>query len=132
MRSLKTILIVDDESEIRRLLKRVLGRKDYQTVSASDGVDAMRLAREQAPDMVLLDLIMPRMGGIEVCELLRLNPSTRAIPIVMISALVETSQKIAGFNAGADEYITKPFDLQELQARIAGTFRRCERVSRVM
>jgi diguanylate cyclase (GGDEF)-like protein len=112
------ILIVDDEPHIRRILGFLLDQRGYVTSQAADGVEAVEAARRDRPDLILLDLMMPRMDGFEVCEALRSDFSTAQIPVIMLTAKGEVSDKVRGLQGGANDYLTKPYDNKELIARV--------------
>jgi diguanylate cyclase (GGDEF)-like protein len=112
------ILIVDDEPHIRRILCFLLDQRGYSTSQAADGVEALELARSQRPDLILLDLMMPRMDGFEVCEALRSDYTTAQIPVIMLTAKGEVTDKVRGLQGGANDYLTKPYDNKELIARV--------------
>jgi len=118
------ILIVDDELDTLIPLKRTLEIGDYQVIEASNGMEAIEKTRSEQPDLILLDLMMPGMDGIEVCKVLKEDPSTGDIPIIMLTAKGDIEDKIGGIETGADDYVTKPFDLGELKARIKMILRR--------
>ncbi|MCD4845341.1 MAG: response regulator [Methanosarcinales archaeon] len=118
------MLIVDDELDTLIPLKRTLEAEDYQVLEASSGMEAIEKTRSEHPDLVLLDLMMPGMDGIEVCKVLKEDPSTNDIPILMLTAKGDVEDKIGGIETGADDYVTKPFDLGELKARIKMILRR--------
>ena len=118
------MLIVDDELDTLIPLKRTLEAEDYQVLEASDGMEAIEKTRSEHPDLILLDLMMPGMDGIEVCKVLKEDPSTNDIPILMLTAKGDVEDKIGGIEIGADDYVTKPFDLGELKARIKMILRR--------
>lgn len=121
----KKILIVEDEPDVVEMLKRQLDRAgDYKTIVASDGDSGIREAREQAPSLVVLDLMLPRMSGLEVCRVLKSDPATRDIPIIMLTAKAEEVDRIVGLEFGADDYVTKPFSPRELVLRIGAILRR--------
>ncbi len=113
-----TILMVDDNLTNIRLLADMLMSRGYQIIQAINGPDALQLAREQGPDLVLLDIFMPKMDGYEVCRKLKANADTRDIPVMFISALSETSNIVHGFEIGGVDYITKPFQYREVIARV--------------
>ncbi len=113
-----TILIVDDDELMRSLLIEIITPFNLRLITAQRGDQALQLAQQHLPDLILLDVMLPDMNGFEVCQRLRDDPATAQIPIVMITALNDREAKIHGFEAGADEFITKPFDPGELQARI--------------
>lgn len=117
----QTILIVDDEMRMRRVIADYLRVKDYHTIEAEDGVQAMELFYSEHPDLVLLDVMMPRMNGWEVCKEIRRTSQT---PILMLTAKSEEDDELLGFELGADEYIAKPFSLKILSARIEAVLRR--------
>ena len=118
----KTILIVEDETNIVDILSFNLEREGYNTIEAYDGQTGLQLAREQNPDLILLDLMLPQMNGFDVCRQLRADGS--AIPIIMLTAREEEADKVLGLELGADDYITKPFAVRELMARIKANIRR--------
>src|SRR5215203_5487561 len=111
----KRILVIDDEFQITRVLKRSLGAHRYDVRTASDGESGMDMVRDFHPDLVITDLSMPEMGGIEVCREIR---KTSDIPIIVLSVRGEESVKVQALDAGADDYITKPFGMDELLARV--------------
>jgi two-component system phosphate regulon response regulator PhoB len=119
-----TILIVEDEAPLVTLLRYNLEREGFAVLDAQDGEEAMAIAREQKPDLVLLDWMLPLMSGIELCRQLRRNPETRALPVVMLTARGEEGDKLRGLDSGADDYVTKPFSPSELVARIRAVLRR--------
>jgi len=112
------ILLVDDNPDNLRLLSRMLSRKNYATQSAISGKIAIAMAKNEPPDLILLDITMPEMDGFEVCQHLKADPKTNAIPIIFISALTEVMDKVRAFGAGGVDYITKPFQFAEVLARI--------------
>lgn len=118
------ILVVEDDKTISELVGTILDKDAYKVTIASDGLDALRLAREERPDLVLMDVLMPGLSGFEVCQRLRQDPSTCLIPIMLLTALDQTKDKVTGFKLGADEYMCKPFDALELLARVERTIRR--------
>ncbi|MGN1299535.1 MAG: response regulator [Candidatus Scatovivens sp.] len=122
----KTILVVDDEKSIRELLTFNLQKEGYNTIEASDGVEAVDKALEYKPDLILLDVMLPRLDGISVCKKLRYALNINTIPILMISARDTESDKIVGLEMGADDYITKPFQIREVMARIKANLRKAE------
>ncbi len=119
---MRKILIVDDEPEIVRGLEDNLRFEGYQTCAATDGEAALALAGREAPDLVLLDLMMPKMSGWEVCRALRAQGID--VPIIMLTARGEEADRVRGLELGADDYITKPFSLRELLARVRAVLRR--------
>ncbi|MFA5157362.1 MAG: response regulator transcription factor [Candidatus Omnitrophota bacterium] len=114
----KKILIVDDEKELVRLISFHMGIAGYAVVAAYDGIEALEVCKRHKPDLVVLDVLLPRIDGWEVCRRLRNDPKTRNIPIIMLSALSEVNNKLKGFGLGADDYVTKPFSPRELVARV--------------
>ncbi|MEC7843533.1 MAG: response regulator [Candidatus Latescibacterota bacterium] len=118
------VLVVDDEEEVRNSVSEFLESQGYDAVEIADGEEALAKCFTEKPDLLLLDLRLPRVDGYQVCQTLKGNPITSVIPIIMISALNSTSQKIKGIECGADDYIEKPFDLEELAARIKMVLRR--------
>jgi two-component system alkaline phosphatase synthesis response regulator PhoP len=118
------ILIVDDELDTLLPLKRALEMEDFNVVEAQDGIEALERVRSEIPDLVLLDLMLPKLNGFEVCQRLKQDEATSSISIIMLTAKGETSDKIEGIEIGADDYVTKPFDLDELKARIKAVLRR--------
>jgi two-component system, OmpR family, phosphate regulon response regulator PhoB len=120
------ILIVDDEPHIVELISTQLARENVTTLTAEDGISALRLAREQLPDLIVLDLMLPGRDGISICRELRREEATRRIPIIMLTAKSQLQDKITGLESGADDYLTKPFSTKELILRIRGLLRRNE------
>ncbi len=115
------ILVVDDELPTLRILKRNLTGYGYEVITAGDGLEAIRLVEESLPDLMLLDITMPNLNGLEVTRRVRL---WNQLPIIVLSALGEEHQKVEALELGADDYITKPFGMNELMARIKGALRR--------
>ncbi len=124
----QAILIVEDETPLVTLLRYNLEREGFTVLDVGDGEEALNIAREQKPDLVLLDWMLPLTSGIEVCRQLRRNPETRGIPIVMLTARGEEGDKLRGLDSGADDYVTKPFSPSELIARIRAVLRRARPV----
>jgi two-component system phosphate regulon response regulator PhoB len=118
------ILIVEDEEDIAELLEYNLGRQGYQPEAVGTGEDGLELARQAMPDLVLLDLMLPKLSGIEVCRALKADPETARIPVIMLTAKGEEEDVVAGFDAGADDYVTKPFRPKVLLARVKAVLRR--------
>ncbi|MCD4687266.1 MAG: response regulator, partial [Anaerolineae bacterium] len=114
-----TILMVDDNLANIRLLADMLVSRGYKILQATNGPDALMLAREQCPDIILLDIFMPHMDGYVVCAKLKADPVTHNIPVIFISALADVDDIVKGFDAGGADYITKPFKFKEVLARIA-------------
>lgn len=119
----KTILIVDDEKPIVDILVYNLEKEGYNTLEANDGVTAVEIANAKKPDLILLDIMLPKMDGLTVCKKIR---STLNVPILMLTAKDEEIDKILGLELGADDYITKPFSVRELMARIKANLRKSE------
>lgn len=117
----KTILVIEDEKAIADILTFNLQREGYQTLAAYDGKDGLDLALEKTPDLILLDVMLPSMDGFEVLERVR---SVSDTPIIMLTAREEEADKVAGLEHGADDYITKPFSMRELMARVRANIRR--------
>jgi two-component system response regulator VicR len=122
----KTVLVVDDEQSIRELLVFNLQKEGYDTLEAEDGVAAVDLAIEKKPDLIMLDVMLPKLDGISVCKKIRYALNISNIPIIMISAKDEESDKIVGLEMGADDYITKPFQIREVMARVKANLRKAE------
>ncbi|NOR47614.1 MAG: response regulator [Methanosarcinaceae archaeon] len=120
------ILIVDDELDALTALKRALEADNYNVVEAADGLSAIEKVKTEKPNVVLLDLMMPEMDGIEACKHLKSDPKYKHIPIIMLTAKGEIDNKIEGIEMGADDYVTKPFNLHELKARIKMVLRRAQ------
>jgi DNA-binding response OmpR family regulator len=119
------VLIVEDEGDIAGLIRHTLERSGEMVVEvASSGDQALKLASEHPPDLVVLDLNLPVLGGLEVCRLLRTRPATARVPIIMLTARGTEGDRVIGLDAGADDYITKPFGLRELSARVRAVLRR--------
>ena len=117
------IIIVEDDPNILEALKYNLGKEGYDTITAIDGVQALELARTNKPDLIVLDIMLPKMSGFEVCRILR---KEMAIPIIMLTARDDEIDKVTGLDLGADDYMTKPFSMRELMARIRAMLRRVE------
>ena len=119
-----TVLIVEDDPHTVEVVQLYLRRDGHKVISAADGLEGLRLAREAHPDLVVLDLMLPGMDGIQLCRLLR---EESEVPIVMLTARVEEEDRLAGLDLGADDYVTKPFSPRELAARIRAVLRRSAR-----
>jgi two-component system, OmpR family, phosphate regulon response regulator PhoB len=118
------ILVVEDEAALVTLLRYNLEREGFRVAEARDGEEALLMAREQKPDLVILDWMLPLLSGLEVCRQLRRGPETRSVPIIMLTARGEEGDKLRGLDSGADDYVTKPFSPSELIARIRAGLRR--------
>ncbi|GGX67843.1 phosphate regulon transcriptional regulator PhoB [Saccharospirillum salsuginis] len=120
----RSILIVDDESAIREVIAAALEMAGYRTLEAADATEAHSLVVDQKPDLILLDWMMPNVSGIELARRLKRDPMTAEIPIILLTAKGEEDHKVTGLEAGADDYITKPFSPRELVARLKAVLRR--------
>ncbi|NWG46532.1 MAG: phosphate regulon transcriptional regulator PhoB [Alphaproteobacteria bacterium] len=118
------VLVVEDEAALTTLLSYNLEREGYRVTAVRDGEEALLVADEERPDLVLLDWMLPQVSGIEVCRRLRSRPESRNLPIIMLTARGEEADRIRGLDLGADDYITKPFSMTELLARIRAVMRR--------
>jgi two-component system alkaline phosphatase synthesis response regulator PhoP len=118
------ILIVDDEQDIVELLSYNLGKEGFATLKAYDGEAALGMVHSEKPDLMILDLMLPKMNGLDVCKAIRRNPEIANLPIIMLTAKGEEIDKIIGLEIGADDYITKPFSIKELIARVRTILRR--------
>jgi two-component system response regulator VicR len=125
-KEMKTILVIDDEPAIRDLLKYNLEREGYHIIEASDGIEGINVALEQKPDIILLDIMLPKLDGLSVCKRIK---NSMTIPIIMLTAKSEEIDTILGLELGADDYITKPFSVRELAARVKANLRKYEVVS---
>jgi DNA-binding response OmpR family regulator len=122
----RTILVVDDEPVLRETLAEALDADGFRVVTAADGREALSRFREHQPDLVVLDLMLPELSGIEVCRIIR---AESGVPIVMLTAKSSELDKVVGLELGADDYVTKPFSLRELSARIRALLRRTEQLA---
>jgi two-component system response regulator MprA len=118
------VLVIDDEGSVVELIKLGLKYEGFEVEAASDGKEGIAAAQRTSPVFIILDWMLPDMDGLEVCRLLRTNPTTRDIPILMLTAKDEVGSRVEGLNTGADDYLTKPFDFEELVARIRAILRR--------
>lgn len=118
------ILLVEDDSSISDILKHNLERDGYEVIAAADGQTALQRARSLSPDLIVLDLMIPVIDGLEVCRQLRSDPRTREIRVVMLTAKGEETDEVVGFHLGADDYVTKPFRIKPLMERIKAQLRR--------
>ena len=117
----KRVLVVDDDAKTVELVKLYLNRDGYKVLTAYDGVEALRLAREGHPDLIVLDIMLPGMDGFEVCRTLRLESD---VPIIMLTARTTEQERLTGLGLGADDYVTKPFSPREVAARVRAILRR--------
>ena len=122
-----TILLIEDDRDMRELVAGHLEHSGFDVLRAEDGIKGQALALQYSPELVLLDLMLPNVDGLTLCQRLRRDERTSNIPILMITALGGLKDKVTGFNSGADDYITKPFDLEELLVRIKALLRRTNR-----
>jgi len=120
------VLIVEDEAPLVTLLRYNLEKEGFEVCSAGDGEEALVQIAERKPDILLLDWMLPHVSGIEVCRQIRRAPQTRALPVIMLTARGEELDRVRGLNSGADDYITKPFSLRELTARLRAVIRRAQ------
>ncbi len=121
------VLIVDDDPDIRELLSQSLSNDMFDILLAKNGDEAILIVNEQRPDLIVLDIMMPGIDGLEVCRRLKENPETSSIPVLMLTAKSGVGDKIEGFVTGAEEYITKPFDPMTVEARVSTILRRVKR-----
>src|SRR5438105_7676803 len=112
------ILVVDDEPDVLHLVEHNLLAANYEIITAADGAEALKRARAALPNLIILDLMLPELDGLEVCKLLRRDPSTAAIPIIMLTARAAEMDRVLGLELGADDYVTKPFSPRELVLRV--------------
>jgi two-component system alkaline phosphatase synthesis response regulator PhoP len=122
------VLVVEDDPDIAELVARYLEKAGYTTARVSSGRDALDAVRAKAPDLIVLDVMLPHVDGLEVCRLLRANDHTASIPIIMLTARADESERIVGLEIGADDYLAKPFSPNELVARVRALLRRAQRV----
>ncbi len=122
----RLILIAEDEPDTARLLEFHLRRRGYNTAIAPDGLSAMNTVFEKRPVLIILDLMLPLMHGFEVCRLIKSSPAASSIPVIMVTAMASTENKLEGFKQGADDYLTKPFVISELIARVDALLQRAQ------
>ena len=125
----KSVLVVDDEEDILELLEYNLAKEGYRVLRVTSGEKALEASRSHQPDLILLDLMLPGLNGLEVCKRLKGNQKTSGIPIVMLTAKGEEADVVLGLELGADDYITKPFSPRVLAARLRAVFRRQQQAS---
>ena len=123
------ILVVEDEGDIRQILAYNLGQAGHEVLAADHGAVALDLARKELPDLVLLDLMLPDISGLEVCRQLKSDPALREVPVMMLTARSEEIDRVVGFELGADDYVVKPFSVRELMLRVQAVLRRARPVS---
>ncbi|MFA5103629.1 MAG: response regulator [Candidatus Margulisiibacteriota bacterium] len=121
---MRTVLIIDDEKDIVENIEYNLTKEGYKISRSYDGINGLEAVQKKMPDIVILDLMLPGMTGIEVCKAMRSDPKTASIPIIMLTARGEETDKIVGLEVGADDYMTKPFSIRELAARIKAILKR--------
>ena len=122
----KKVLVVDDEKDIVDLITYNLEKEGFVVIKSYDGESALELVKAKRPDLVILDLMLPGIRGLEVCKLIRKSPETEALPIIVLTAKGDQADKVLGLEMGADDYVTKPFNVRELIARIRAVLRRAE------
>ncbi|MBN1517423.1 response regulator [Candidatus Sumerlaeota bacterium] len=120
----ETVVVIEDETDIREVIEHNLNREGYKVLSSSDGEKGLRLVQKKSPDIVLLDLMLPGLDGLDVCRKIKSEPATCAIPVIMVTAKGEESDIVLGLGLGADDYVTKPFSPKELIARVKAVLRR--------
>ena len=123
----KKILVVEDEADILHLVTHYLEKEGFRLRTAGTGVQALKLVKEERPDLIILDLMLPELDGLEVCKKIRMNSETAMIPILMLTAKAEESDTVIGLELGADDYVTKPFSPKALVARVKALLRRMDR-----
>lgn len=123
----RKILIIEDERDILDLVRHYLEKDGFRTRTATDGTAGLAAVRQERPDVIVLDLMLPGLDGLELCKTLRADPATARTPVIMLTAKAEESDKIVGLELGADDYLTKPFSPKELVARVKALLRRAER-----
>jgi len=121
---MKSILVIDDEKDIVESIEYNLSKEGYKVSKSYDGMNGLEAVHKKMPDIVILDLMLPGMTGIEVCKAMRSDPKTASIPVIMLTAKGEEADKIVGLEVGADDYMTKPFSIRELAARIKAVLKR--------
>ena len=126
---MKRILVVEDDGDIADLLRHYLERAGYAVDVLGTGTDAVSRVRDTQPDLVILDRMLPGLDGLEICRLLRVQPATADVPVMMLTARAEESDRIVGLELGADDYITKPFSAKEVVARVHALLRRSTRAT---
>lgn len=122
---MRTILVADDESTLLRIYERLLSSPMTRVLAASDGTRALALAREELPELAILDMSMPGLGGAEICRALRGEERTRGMGVIILTGRADAASEAELLEAGADDYISKPFDPREFRARVEAVLRRC-------
>jgi two-component system response regulator RpaA len=122
------ILVIDDDPTIAEIVSINLEMAGYDVETAEDGIQGQAMAMQLLPDLIMLDLMLPKVDGFTVCQRLRRDERTADIPVLMLTALGQTQDKVDGFNAGADDYLTKPFEIEEMLARVRALLRRTDRI----
>lgn len=118
------ILVIDDDDLVSRTLQRALKMYDYQVMTANSGIEGLQLARRHRPDLFILDIMMPGVDGYQVCRQIRGDPLLQEVPVLFLTAKAKDEDKIEGFRAGGDDYLVKPFNMQELELRVKAILRR--------
>jgi DNA-binding response OmpR family regulator len=124
------ILVADDEAELVALMRRALSSEGYSVLAAFDGAEALALVHKYRPDLIVLDIVMPHLDGLEVCRRLRQDPDLAALPVLFLSVRSAIENRLNGWETGCDEYLTKPFDIRELKAHIRALLRRASITAR--
>ncbi len=122
------ILVIDDDSSINELIKINLELSGYKVVQALDGIKGFALAKQELPSVIILDVMMPEVDGYTVAQRIRQNPSTKNIPILMLTALSQLKDKVKGFDIGVDDYLVKPFEMEELKVRVRALLKRTNQI----
>lgn len=125
--STKNVLVIEDDEIVARTIERSLRGEEFKITVANSGVEGLKIARKLIPDIVILDVVMPGMDGYTVCREMRADPALADVPILFLTAKIKDEDKIAGFNAGADDYLSKPFNIDELILRVRAILRRSQR-----
>lgn len=123
------ILVIDDEPDVLDLISLKFGEAGYHVLTANSGAEGVEIARFERPDVIILDLMMPEMSGLDVCRALKRNPSTAHIAIIMLTAKKSEIDRVVGLELGADDYVPKPFDLRELKLRVQAALRRRDKTT---
>lgn len=124
--TMKTVLVIDDEKDLIKLVDHHLSKEGYLVIGAKNGIEGLDIALKHKPDLILLDIMMPKLDGLEVCKRLKAAAETARIPVVMLTAKAQETDKVIGLELGADDYITKPFSPREMVARVKAVLRRSE------